>query len=56
MEKALVEFLVFDISEPNKTKGHVRKKIWSPVGVLGAGQNTLGNMVDIIGKTERYRL
>lgn len=46
-KKALEEFLVFDISEPNKTKGHVRKKIWSPVGVLGAGQNTLGDMVDI---------
>lgn len=46
-KKSLESFLHFDVVPPEEKKGRGRKTIWSPVGVLGAGRNTLHGMVDV---------
>lgn len=46
-KKSLETFLSFDVTPPEQKKGRGRKKVWSPVGVLGAGKNTLQGMVDV---------
>ena len=46
-KKSLETFLNFDITPPEAKKGRGRKEIWSPVGVLGAGKDTLHGIVDV---------
>jgi len=46
-KKSLETFLQFDITPPEEKKGRGRKKAWSPVGVLGAGKDTLHGIVDV---------
>lgn len=46
-KKSLESFLHFDVVPPEEKKGRDRKTAWSPVGVLGAGKNTLHGMVDV---------
>lgn len=46
-KKSLETFLKFDITLPEEKKGRGRKKVWSPVGVLGAGKDTLHGIVDV---------
>ena len=46
-KKSLEQFLSFDIQPPEPTKGRGRKRMWSPIGVLGAGKNTLNGIVDV---------
>lgn len=46
-KKSLENFLHFDIISLEEKKGRGRKKIWSPVGVLGAGKDTLHGVVDV---------
>lgn len=46
-KKSLESFLHFDVVPPEEKKGRGRKTTWSPVGVLGAGKNTLHGMVDV---------
>ena len=46
-KKSLEQFLTFDITPPEQRKGRGRKKAWSPVGLLGAGKNTLNGIVDV---------
>lgn len=45
-KKALENFLNLEISPPMTKKGKVKKN-WSPIGLLGAGKNTLHGNVDI---------
>ncbi|MBQ7930511.1 MAG: hypothetical protein IJ334_05790 [Clostridia bacterium] len=45
-KKSLETFLDFDITPVMTKKGTVKKN-WSPVGILGAGKNSLGGSVDI---------
>lgn len=45
-KKSLENFLDVDIEPPLTKKGKVKKN-WSPIGVLGAGKNTLQGNVDI---------
>ena len=44
-QKALSQFLKFNIKTPEKAKG--RRKQSSPIGVIGAGKNTLNGIVDV---------
>lgn len=44
-KKALSQFLKFNIKTPEKAKG--RRKQNSPIGVIGAGKNTLNGIVDV---------
>lgn len=46
-QKSLQQFLTINVAPPEKQKGRGRRKVWSPVGVLGAGKNTLTGIVDI---------
>lgn len=46
-QKSLEQFLTINITPPEKPKGRGRRKAWSPVGVLGAGKNTLNSIVDV---------
>ena len=46
-KKSLEQFLTFDIIPPEPKKGRGRKKTWSPVGLLGAGKDTLNGIVDV---------
>ncbi|MBQ4109909.1 MAG: DEAD/DEAH box helicase family protein [Clostridia bacterium] len=46
-KKSLEQFLTFDIIPPDQRKGRGRKKVWSPVGLLGAGKDTLNGIVDV---------
>ena len=46
-KKSLEAFLRFDITPPEEKKGRGRKRVWSPVGVLGAGKDTLHGIVDV---------
>ena len=46
-KKSLEQFLTFDITPPEQRKGRGRKKAWSPVGLLGAGKDTLNGIVDV---------
>ena len=46
-KKSLETFLHFDITRPGAKKGRGRRKIWSPVGLLGAGKDTLHGVVDV---------
>ena len=46
-KKSLESFLKFDIIPPEEKKGRGRRKVWSPVGVLGAGKDTLHGIVDV---------
>lgn len=46
-KKSLEQFLIFDIIPPEPKKGRGRKKTWSPVGLLGAGKDTLNGIVDV---------
>ena len=46
-KKSLEQFLKFDIMPPETQKGRGRKKAWSPVGMIGAGKDTLNGIVDI---------
>ena len=46
-KKSLEQFLTFDITPPEPHKGRGRKKAWSPVGLLGAGKDTLNGIVDV---------
>lgn len=45
-KKSLEQFLNLNIEAPKTKKGKVKKN-WSPIGVLGAGKNTLGGVVDV---------
>ena len=45
-QKSLEQFLKMDIDPPRTKKGNIKKK-WSPIGVLGAGKNKLGGIVDV---------
>lgn len=45
-KKSLEQFLTFDITPPEPQKRRGRKKAWSPVGLLGAGKDTLTGIVD----------
>ncbi len=46
-QKSLEQFLTMNVTLPEKPKGRGRRKTWSPVGVLGAGKNTLNGVVDV---------
>lgn len=46
-KKSLEQFLTFDITPPEQRKGRGRKKTWSPVGLLGAGKDTLNGIIDV---------
>lgn len=46
-QKSLEQFLTMNVTLPEKPKGRGRRKAWSPVGVLGAGKNTLNGVVDV---------
>ena len=46
-KKSLESFLKFDITPPEEKKGRGRRKVWSPVGVLGAGKDTVHGIVDV---------
>ena len=46
-KKSLENFLQFDLTPPEEKKGRGRKKVWSPVGVLGAGKDDLHGVVDV---------
>ncbi|MCR5150397.1 MAG: DEAD/DEAH box helicase family protein [Clostridiales bacterium] len=46
-KKSLELFLQFDISQPEQKKQRGRKRVWSPVGQLGAGKDNLHGIVDI---------
>ncbi len=46
-KKSLEAFLKFDVISQEEKKGRGRKKAWSPVGVLGAGRDTLHGIVDV---------
>ena len=46
-QKSLEQFLNINIAPPEKPKGRGSRKVWSPVGVLGAGKNTLNGIVDV---------
>ncbi len=46
-KKSLESFLHFDITLPEEKKGRGRRKVWSPVGVLGAGKDTVHGVVDV---------
>lgn len=46
-KKSLESFLHFNITPPEEKKGRGRKKTWSPVGILGAGKDTLHGIVDV---------
>lgn len=44
-QKALSQFLMLNINMPEKTKG--RRKQNLPIGIIGAGKNTLNGVVDV---------
>lgn len=46
-QKSLEQFLTIDVTPPETPKGKGRRKSWSPIGVLGAGKNTLNDIVDV---------
>ena len=46
-KKSLEQFLAFNITLPEPQKRRGRKKAWSPVGLLGAGKDTLNGIVDV---------
>lgn len=46
-QKSLEQFLTINVTPPEMPKGRGRRKIWSPIGVLGAGKNTLSGIVDV---------
>lgn len=46
-KQALEHFLSVDIEPPEPPKGRGRRKTWSPVGLLGAGQNSVHGIVDV---------
>lgn len=46
-KKSLEQFLTFDVTPPEPRKGRGRKKVWSPVGLLCAGKDTLNGIVDV---------
>ena len=46
-KQSLERFLSFDVMPPEAPKGRGRRKSWSPVGMLGAGQNSLHGTVDV---------
>ena len=46
-KKSLESFLHFDITPPEEKKGRGRRKAWSPIGVLGAGKDTMHGIVDV---------
>ena len=46
-KKLLEQFLLFDITPPETPKGRGGRKKWSPVGILGAGKDTLNGIVDV---------
>ena len=47
-KKSLENFLQFDLTPPEEKTGRGRKKVWSPVGVLGAGKDDLHGVVDVV--------
>lgn len=46
-QKSLEQFLTLNISEPVNSKKRGQKKKWSPVGLLGGGNDTLHGTVDV---------
>ncbi len=46
-KESLLKFIDFNIEPPEEKKGRGRKPAWSPVGLLGAGRNTLHGYVDV---------
>ena len=46
-QKSLQQFLTINVAPPEKQKGRGRRKAWSPVGVLGAGKNTINGIIDV---------
>lgn len=46
-QKSLEQFLVLNVEPPEQGKSRGRKKMWSPIGNLGAGKNTLNGVVDV---------
>ena len=45
--KSLEAFLNFNLTPPQKPKGRGRRAVWSPVGTLGAGKDSLHGIVDV---------
>ncbi|MGN0634799.1 MAG: DEAD/DEAH box helicase family protein, partial [Acutalibacteraceae bacterium] len=46
-QKSLERFLDLKVEPSEQVKSRGRKKTWSPVGMLGAGKNTLNGAVDV---------
>lgn len=46
-QKALENFLAIDTEPPKNLNGKSKRKPWSPIGVLGAGKDTLNGIVDV---------
>ena len=46
-KQSLEQFLTLDVAKPEEQRGRGRRKIWSPVGTLGAGKDTLHGVVDV---------
>lgn len=46
-QKSLEQFLTLNVEPPEQGKSRGRKKMWSPIGTLGAGKNTLNGVVDV---------
>lgn len=46
-QKALENFLAIDAEPPKKLNSKSKRKPWSPIGVLGAGKDTLNGIVDV---------
>lgn len=46
-QKSLQHFLTINVAPPEKQKGRGRRKVWSPVGVLGACKNTINGIIDV---------
>ena len=46
-KKSLETFLDFDLTPPQKPKGRGRRAVWSPIGTLGAGKDSIHGIVDV---------
>lgn len=46
-QKALENFLAIDAAPPKKANTKGKRKPWSPIGILGAGKDTLNGIVDV---------
>lgn len=46
-KKSLEQFLTVDCTPPEQPKGLGRKKVWSPIGTIGAGKDNHSDIVDV---------